>query len=87
MEATGNFRWFRRLLGELGHEALLGDPAKIHASVVRKQKTDKRNARHILNLLMEDRFPVVWQPPLCRFHEAESFRKRYRALQIERVRC
>jgi transposase len=28
MEATGNFRWFRRLLGELGHEALLGDPAK-----------------------------------------------------------
>jgi hypothetical protein len=31
---------------------------------VRKQKTDKRNARHILNLLMEDRFPVVWQPPM-----------------------
>jgi transposase len=64
MEATGNFRWFRRLLGELGHEALLGDPAKIHASSVRKQKTDKRDARHILSLLVEDRFPVVWQPPV-----------------------
>jgi transposase len=63
MEATGNFRWFRRLLGELGHEALLGDPSRIRASMVRKQKTDKRDARHILNLLVEDRFPTVWQPP------------------------
>ena len=43
---------------------LLGDPAKIHASVVSKQKTDKRDARHILSLLVEDRFPVVWQPPV-----------------------
>src|SRR5450759_5796083 len=64
MEATGNFRWFRRLLGQLGHEALLGDPAKIRAASVRKQKTDKRDARHILSLLVEDRFPVVWQPPV-----------------------
>ena len=64
MEATGNFRWFRRLLGELGHEALLGDPSAIHAANPRKQKTDKRDARHILRLLMEDRFPVVWQPPV-----------------------
>ena len=30
----------------------------------RKQKTDKRDARHILKLLSEDRFPVVWQPPI-----------------------
>lgn len=64
MEATGNYRWFRRLLGELGHEVLLGDPARIRASMVRKQKTDKRDARHILNLLVEDRFPVVWLPPM-----------------------
>jgi len=62
MEATGNYRWFRRLLAELGQEVLLGDPAAIRASVVRKQKTDKRDAKHILNLLLEDRFPAVWQP-------------------------
>jgi transposase len=62
MEATGNFRWFRRLMSELGHEVLLGDPSAIHASNPRKQKTDKRDARHILTLLREDRFPVVWQP-------------------------
>jgi transposase len=62
VEATGNFRWFRRLLGELGHEMQLGDPGAIHASIRRRQQTDKRDARHILTLLVEDRFPVVWQP-------------------------
>jgi transposase len=63
LEATGNFRWFQRLLAELGHEMVLGDPGAIHASQPRKQKTDKRDARHLLQLLMEDRFPSVWQPP------------------------
>lgn len=62
VEATGNFGWFRRLLNELGHELLLGDAAAIRASNPRKQKTDKRDARHILTMLVEDRFPAVWQP-------------------------
>jgi transposase len=64
VEATGNFGWFRRLLNGLGHELLLGDAAAIRASCPRKQKTDKRDARHILTLLVEDRFPAVWQPGL-----------------------
>jgi transposase len=64
LEATGNYRWFRRLLAELGQEMLLGDPGAIHASIPRRQQTDKRDARHILKLLVEDRFPAVWQPPL-----------------------
>ena len=63
-EATGNFRWFRRLMQELGHEFLLGDATAIRAACPRKQKTDKRDARHILTLLVEDRFPAVWQPPV-----------------------
>jgi len=62
-EATGNFRWFRLLMQELGHEFLLGDATAIRAACPRKQKTDKRDARHILKLLVEDRFPGVWQPP------------------------
>ena len=61
-EATGSFRWFRRLMEELGYEFLLGDAAAIRATCVRRQKTDKRDARHILTLLMEDRFPAIWQP-------------------------
>jgi len=63
LEATGNFRWFRQLIDGLGHEFLLGDPSAIRAASPRRQKTDKRDARHILQMLLEDRFPVVWQPP------------------------
>jgi transposase len=61
VEATGNERWFRRLLNELGHTLLLGDASAIRAMCVRRQKTDKRDARHILNLLVEERFPTIWQ--------------------------
>lgn len=63
VEATGNFRWFRRLIQELGFTFLLGDPSAIRAANPRRQKTDKRDARHILHLLVEDRFPAIWQPP------------------------
>jgi len=63
VEATGNDRWFRKLLSELGEELLIGDASAIHASAPREQRTDKRDARHILRLLVENRFPAVWQPP------------------------
>jgi len=33
-----------RLLEQLGHEVRIGTRRKIHASYVRKQKTDKRDA-------------------------------------------
>jgi transposase len=62
VEATGNDRWFRKLMSELGHEFLVGDASAIHASAPREQRTDKRDARHILRLLMENRFPAIWQP-------------------------
>jgi transposase len=40
----------------------IGDAAQIRASYVRKQKTDKRDAAHILQLLVEGRFPRLWVP-------------------------
>ena len=65
MEATGSFRWFQRLLEEWNQQLVLGDPGAIHAAQTRKQRTDKRDARHILKLLVEDRFPAIWQPPVA----------------------
>ena len=62
MEATGNCGWFVRLLEQLGHEVWIGDAAQIRASYVRKQKTDRRDASHLLTLLMEGRFPKLWTP-------------------------
>ncbi len=62
MEACGHYPWFEQLLTECGHELWLGDAAKIRAGVVRKQKTDRRDAEHILNLLMAGQFPKIWVP-------------------------
>ena len=56
IEATGHTRWFERMLAELGHELWIGDAAQIRASVVRKQKTDARDAAHLLELLLSGRF-------------------------------
>jgi transposase len=64
MEACGHYPWFERLLQELGFELWMGDAAAIRSSVVRKQKTDRRDAEHILRLLIEDRFPKIWVPSL-----------------------
>ncbi len=63
IEATGNFRWFRRLVAGLGFQLLVGDPTKIRATMPRNQRTDKRDAQGILRLLRQDRFPAVWMPP------------------------
>ena len=62
MEATGNSQWFVELAQELGHQIWIGDAAQIRASYVRKQKTDKRDAAHILKLVVEGRFPKLWTP-------------------------
>ncbi len=62
MEATGNSQWFIELVEDLGHEIWIGDAAQIRASYVRKQKTDKRDATHILKLVVEGRFPRLWTP-------------------------
>jgi transposase len=62
IEACGNSQWFIDLLERLGHLVWVGDAAQIRASYVRKQKTDRRDAGHILKLLMENRFPRLWVP-------------------------
>jgi len=62
MEATGNSHWLVDLLAEIGHELWVGDAVQIRASYVRQQKTDKRDAAHIMKLLAEGRFPRIWMP-------------------------
>jgi transposase len=62
IEACGNSQWLIELLQQLGHGVWIGDAAQIRASYVRKQKTDRRDAAHILKLLVENRFPRLWMP-------------------------
>src|ERR1700675_5130452 len=62
LEAVGNSQWFERMLAEMGHELWIGDAARIRRLVVREQKTDRRDAQHILDLLVDGRFPRLWVP-------------------------
>ena len=62
IEATGSMQWFLELLEELGIDCQVGHPAKIRAAEPRKQKHDRRDARLLLRLLAENRFPTIWMP-------------------------
>ena len=55
MEATGHVRWFERWLAECGVELWVADPARVRAGATRKQKTDKRDAELLLELLSDGR--------------------------------
>ena len=46
----------------MGLELWVGDAVEIRAALVRKQKTDVRDALHILDLLLANRFPRIWIP-------------------------
>ena len=78
IETTGYTQWFHALMHRLGHTVVVGEAAKIRAMVVRKTKTDRRDARHLLELLQHDRFPAVWIP--------DGHTRDCRALVAHRVR-
>ena len=62
IESTGYSRWFAEMLAELGHQLVVGEAGKIRAKETRKQKHDRRDAEHILNLLLRGDFPEIWLP-------------------------
>jgi len=62
IESTGYTIWFAEMLGELGHELVVGEAGKIRAKETRRQKHDRRDAEHILNLLVRGDFPQIWLP-------------------------
>jgi transposase len=82
IEATGNSQWFLDLVEQLGHEIWVGDAAKIRASFVRKQSTDKRDAGHILTLLLEKRFPRLWRPSAAMRDQRQLLRHRDKLVEI-----
>lgn len=82
IEACGNSQWFIDLVEKLGHEVWIGDAAAIRASYVRKQKTDRRDAGHILRLLMEKRFPRLWVPTAEQRDQRQLLIHRHKLVEI-----
>jgi transposase len=82
IETVGNDQRFVQLLQKLGHEVCVGDAAQIRASYVRKQKTDRRDAKHILQLLVEGRFPRIWIPDAEMRDHRQLLIHRHKLVQI-----
>lgn len=62
LEASGYSLWYEEMLEDLGIELWVGDPGQIRKAAPRKQKTDRNDARLLLQLLEENRFPRIWVP-------------------------
>jgi transposase len=82
MEATINAQWFERLLQEHHHELWIGDATEIRAAMVRKQKTDRRDACHILDLLLTNRFPRIWVPSPAERDLRQMLRHRHKLVRF-----
>ena len=85
LESTGNSHWFVDLLADLGYEVWVGDAAQIRAKQVRKQKTDRRDAAHILDLLLKNDFPRIWTPSRQERDQRQLLIHRYKLVTL-RVR-
>jgi transposase len=73
-----------RLLNECGHQLWLGDAGKIRAMAVRKQKTDRRDAELLLQLLREQRFPRLWVPSPEQRDERQLLLHRHKLVGMRR---
>jgi transposase len=82
VESTGNLLWFERLLQKLGHELWMGDAGAIRAKAPRKQKTDVRDARHLLQLLLENNFPRIWVPSVGERDLRQLLKHRHTLVQM-----
>jgi transposase len=56
IEACGYSEWFQRMLHDLGHEVWVGDATKISRRARSRQKTDRRDAELLIDLLLKDEF-------------------------------
>jgi len=82
MEARGAARWFERLLAECGHELWVLDPAKVRAAATRKQKTDRRDAELLLQLLVENRLLPLIRPTVEQRDVRQLVLHRHRLVQM-----
>ena len=62
LEASGYSPWFEAMLEQLGHEVWLGDASEIRRRARWRQKSDRRDAELIWDLMVHNEFPRLHQP-------------------------
>ena len=56
LEASGYSSWFETMLQQIGHQVWVGNPTEIRRRARSRQKTDRRDAELLLELLLKDEF-------------------------------
>ncbi|MGH8717035.1 MAG: IS110 family transposase [Burkholderiales bacterium] len=82
LEATGYSQWFEDLLFELKIETRIGDAAEIRKRARSRQKTDRRDAETILDLLLKNEFPRIYRPDAESRSILQKLRHRHRLVQL-----
>ena len=82
IETSGNTLWFERLLEKQGHKLLVGDATAIRAASPRNQRCDPRDARNVLQLLLEKRFPKIWVPTMAERDLRQLLKHRHTLVQM-----
>jgi transposase len=62
LEASGYSLWFEAMVQQLGCEVWLGDATEIRRRARWREKTDRRDAELILDLMLHNEFPRLHQP-------------------------
>lgn len=86
LEASGYSTWFVELLKTLGHQVFIGDATEIRRRARSRQKTDRRDAELLLDLLLRQEFPQVHRPAFDSREILRRLRYRHRLVQM-RTKC
>ncbi len=82
LEASGYSQWFETMLHELGHQVWIGDAIEIRRRARSRQKTDRRDAELLLDLLLKDEFPRIHRLSLESLEVLRRLRYRHRLVQM-----
>jgi transposase len=62
LEASGYSPWFEAMIEQIGHQLWLGDATEIRRRARWRQKSDRRDAELIWDLMVHNEFPLLHQP-------------------------
>lgn len=81
-ETSGYSSWFETMLEQLGHEVWIGHATEIRRRARSRQKTDRRDAELILDLLLKDEFPRIHRLSTESREVLRQLRYRHRLVQL-----
>ena len=82
IEACDYSEWFERMLHDLGYEVWVGDATKIRRRARSCQKTDRRDAELLIDLLLKDEFPRINRLSFESLEVLRCLRYRHRLVQM-----